>query len=80
MGEDVGGGYVVGGGVGRGVGGGEEGGEEAEEGGVFVDVVEGGAVVDLGVVVEDVCVEAGIHAFSGTACAEREKHMLISEG
>lgn len=47
---------------------GEEGSEEAEEGGVVVDVVEGRAVVDLGVVVEDVGVEPGVHAFTRTAC------------
>jgi hypothetical protein len=42
-------------------------GEEAEERRIGVDVVEGGTVVDLWVVVEDVRVQPGVHALSGTA-------------
>lgn len=47
---------------------GDERGEQAEEGRVGVDVVEGGAVVDLGEVVENVGVKTGVHALSGTTC------------
>lgn len=41
----------------------EEGGEEAEEGCVSVNVVEGRAVVDLRVVIQNVGVQAGVHPF-----------------
>ena len=45
-------------------------GGDAEEAGVGVAVVEGDAGLDPAVLVQDVGVEAGVHAFSGAAGGE----------
>lgn len=45
-------------------------GADAEESRVGVGVVEGNAGLDPAVLVEDVCIESGVHAFAGTAGAE----------
>ena len=52
---------------------GDERSEKAEEGRVGVDVVEGRAVVDLREVVEDVRVQARVHALAGAAWERIER-------